>query len=122
MSASSESAAGKLDVAGLRTVVVGKLAGMTKAGVRKLLTAKGATVVDELDAEVRLIIVGEQDLPPADLAERIEQIAPQPAAVRVVSETELWEALGIVESQQQMQRLYTPAMLAELLGVPAAIV
>lgn len=122
MSASSDSTAGKLDVAGLRTALVGKLAGMTKAGARKLLTARGAVVVDELDAEVRLIVVGEQDLPPADLAERIEQVAPQPAAVRVVSETELWEALGIVEPQQQMHRLYTPAMLGELLGVPTSIV
>jgi tetratricopeptide (TPR) repeat protein len=119
---SSESAAGKLNVAGLRTTVVGKFAGMTKAGARKLLAAQGATVVDELDAEVRLIVVGEQDLPPADLAEQIERVAPQPAAVRVVSETELWEALGIVEPQQQMHRLYTPAMLGELLGVPTSIV
>jgi len=122
MSASSESTAGKLDVAGLRTAIVGKLAGMTKAGARKLLVAKGATVVDELDAEVRLIVVGEQDLPPADLAEQIERVVPQASAVRVVSETELWEALGIVEPQQQMHRLYTPAMLGELLGVPTSIV
>ena len=120
MSASSETSA--LDVAGLRTVLVGKFAGMTKSAARKLLSARGATVVDELDAEVRLIVVGEADLPPADLAERIEAVAPQPAAVRVATETELWEALGVVESSQQVHRLYTPAMLAELLGVPTSIV
>ena len=120
MSASSESPA--LDVAGLRTVLVGKFAGMTKTAARKLLSARGATVVDELDADVRLIVVGEEDLPPADLAERIEQAVPQPAAVRVATETELWEALGVVESSQQVHRLYTPAMLSELLGVPTAIV
>lgn len=122
MSAPTDPVAGMLDVAGMRTVIVGKLAGMTKAGARKLLTARGAVVVDELHADVRLIVVGEQDLPPADLADRIEQIATQPAAVRVVSETELWESLGIVEPQQQMHRLYTPAMLGELLGVPTSIV
>ncbi|MCE9604595.1 MAG: tetratricopeptide repeat protein [Planctomycetia bacterium] len=122
MSADSGSSAAKLDVAGLRTVIVGKLAGMTKSAARKLLVARGAVVVDELDAEVRLIVVGEQDLPPSDLAERIEQTSPQPTAVRVVSETELWEALGVVEPRQQVHRLYTPAMLAELLGVPATVV
>lgn len=121
MSSTAESSS-PLDVAGLRTVLVGKFAGMTKPAARKLLVARGAVVVDEIDAEVRLIIVGEDDLPPADLAERIERAAPQPAAVRVATETELWEALGVVESRQQIHRLYTPAMLAELLGVPTAIV
>jgi len=121
MSSTAESSS-PLDVAGLRTVLVGKFAGMTKPAARKLLTARGAVVVDEIDAEVRLIVVGEDDLPPADLAERIERAAPQPAAVRVATETDLWEALGVVESRQQVHRLYTPAMLAELLGVPTSIV
>ena len=41
---------------------------------------------------------------------------------RVITETQLWQRLGLVEAEQHVHRLYTPAMLAELLQVPVAIV
>lgn len=107
---------------GLRAVIVGKLAGLTKRETRKQLAARGAELIDELTADVGLVIVGEQDLPPPDLAERIAASGADVEAIRVVSETQLWQMLGLVEAAQQIHRLYTPAMLADLLGVPAAAV
>ena len=40
----------------------------------------------------------------------------------MLTETQLWQRLGLVESQQNVHRLYTPAMLAELLHVPVAVI
>jgi tetratricopeptide (TPR) repeat protein len=40
----------------------------------------------------------------------------------VISETQLWQRLGLVEPADDIHRLYTPAMLAELLGVPIRVV
>lgn len=107
---------------GLRAVIVGKLAGMTKRETRKQLAVRGAELIDELSAGVGLVIVGEQDLPPPDLAERLAALGAEAEAIRVVSETQLWQMLGLVEAAQQIHQLYTPAMLADLLGVSAAAV
>ena len=40
----------------------------------------------------------------------------------MVSETQLWEELGLVDFREELHQLYTPAMLAELLGVPVSVV
>ena len=40
----------------------------------------------------------------------------------MITETQLWQRLGLVEAQQDIHRLYTPAMLADLLGVPVAVI
>ena len=42
--------------------------------------------------------------------------------LRVVTETELWQYLGFVEGEQNVHRLYTPAMLADLLGLPLSVI
>jgi tetratricopeptide (TPR) repeat protein len=40
----------------------------------------------------------------------------------VFSETQLWQHLGFVDGEHDARRLYTPAMLAELLGTSVAVV
>jgi tetratricopeptide (TPR) repeat protein len=42
--------------------------------------------------------------------------------VEIISETQFWQRLGMVEREPHGRRLYTPAMLAELLGVPVAVI
>jgi len=107
---------------GLRVALVGDPAGMAKRDVRKHLTTRGAELIDDLVSGVGLVVVGEQDLPPPDLAERIERVAADPSTLRIVSETQFYEMLGLGEPRRQLHQLYTPAMLAELLGVPASAV
>ena len=42
--------------------------------------------------------------------------------VEVLHESDLWARLGLVESGPGIERLYTPAMLAELVRVPIAAI
>lgn len=106
-----------------RVVVVGRLAGAAKREARRLLKSRGAELVDDWDATVDVVVVGEHDLPPADLAERVaERAKPDGPPPRVVSESDFWHELGAAEPEQQVHRLYTPAMLADLLGVSAAVI
>jgi tetratricopeptide (TPR) repeat protein len=108
---------------GRRVVVVGRLAGAAKREARRHLKSRGAELVDDWDASVDVVVVGEHDLPPADLAQRIaERTKPDGPPPRVVSESEFWHELGAAEPEQQVHRLYTPAMLADLLGVSAAVI
>jgi tetratricopeptide (TPR) repeat protein len=42
--------------------------------------------------------------------------------LEIVTETQLWQRLGLVDGDQQVRRLYTPAMLADLLRVSVATI
>jgi tetratricopeptide (TPR) repeat protein len=58
-------------------------------------------------------------------AELLDDATRQAAAqgrLEIISETQLWQRLGLVESEQHVRRLYTPAMLADLLGVAVSTI
>lgn len=111
-----------------RVALVGKLAGMTRREAKQRLRNAGAVPVDALDETVDLAIVGEQDLVLNDapaMAELFDGVAREAAdegRLEVISETELWHRLGLIDTDEEVRRLYTPAMLAELLGVSVAVV
>jgi DNA-binding transcriptional MerR regulator len=110
---------------GVRVAVVGKLAGMPKREAQQLLRSQGAVVAEKLDPATTLAVVGEADLPLGDLGELLDDDARRRAeegTLTLITETELWQHLGFVEGEQNVHRLYTPAMLADLLGVPVAII
>lgn len=113
---------------GKRVAFVGKLASMSKREAGRLVRAYGATVADNVDQSVDLVAVGEDGLPIGDISdvddlfgESTRQAAEQ-GSLEILTETELWHRLGLVELEQDIHRLYTPAMLAELLKVPVAVI
>ncbi len=113
---------------GRRVAFVGKLGSMSRREAAQLVRRHGAVVVEKPDASVDLAVVGEEELPvpQADgLDEWFDeptQQAAQQGTLRVITETQLWERLGLVEGPEDIHRLYTPAMLAELLGVSVAVI
>lgn len=93
---------------------------MTKRDLAGLLKRHGAQLVDDLDGGADVLVVGENDLPPPDLAERVDRASEAAGRpITVVSETEFRQSL---DQNVSSQRLYTPAMLADLLGVPIAVI
>ena len=115
-------------LAGKRVVFVGKLASMARRDAAQLLRKQGAVVVDRPDPSIDLAVVGEEDLPTLDAAgldawfDGPTREAIDAGAIDVLSETALWQRLGLVDRDHDIERLYTPAMLAELLGVSVAVV
>jgi tetratricopeptide (TPR) repeat protein len=113
---------------GKRLAFVGKLASMAKRDAAQLVRQHGATVLDKPDASAHLIVVGENEFPlPAtgDQNEWFDEETRQKVeerAIEVMTETQLWQRLGLVDSQHDIHRLYTPAMLADLLRVPVAVI
>jgi tetratricopeptide (TPR) repeat protein len=112
----------------IRLAFVGKLASMAKRDAAQLVRQQGATVLDAPDATVQLVVVGEEAFPPAEIEgqedwlDEATQRQVKQGAIEVITETQLWQRLGLVDIQQDIHRLYTPAMLAELLGVPVAVI
>jgi len=113
---------------GKRVVFVGRLASMSKREAARLVRQHGGVVVEKPDPSVDLVVLGEEELPlgsAADVDGLFDQgtrEAAERGTLAVLPETALWQQLGLVEGEQEARRLYTPAMLAELLGVPVAVI
>ena len=113
---------------GKRISLVGKLASMSKRDAARLVRRHGAVVVEKPDASVDLVVVGEEGLPLPEAAD-LEQVfdestreALENGTLEIITETQLWHRLGLVDVEQHIHRLYTPAMLAELAGVSVAVI
>ena len=115
-------------LAGKRVALVGKLAGMSRRDAVQLLREQGAVLLDGIAADADLVVVSENELPLASdgrAAAWLDAATQQAVAngmLEVISETQLWQRLGLVDDEPDIHRLYTPAMLAELLGVEVAVV
>ncbi len=111
-----------------RIAFVGKLASMAKRDAAQLARGQGATVLDQPDASVDLIVVGEEALPlpgvedQSDWLDEAAQQRVESGAAEIITETQLWQRLGLVDAEHEIHRLYTPAMLADLLKVPVAVI
>jgi tetratricopeptide (TPR) repeat protein len=114
-------------LAGARVAILGKLAGMSRREALQLVREKGGIAVDAPGDSANVVVLGEAELPPApaewdrqfddSMRESIDA-----GRIEIITETQLWQRLGLVELEQHVRRLYTPAMLADLLGVPVAVV
>jgi tetratricopeptide (TPR) repeat protein len=122
----SDDAAGILQNASI--AFVGKLASMAKRDAGQLARQHGATVLENPDASATLIVVGENEFPLPETGDQNEWFDEatrqkiEAGAIEVITETQLWQRLGLVDSQHDIHRLYTPAMLADLLRLPVAVI
>jgi tetratricopeptide (TPR) repeat protein len=113
---------------GKRVAFVGRLAGMARREAAQLVRRHGATVLDAPDASTNLLVLGEEGLPlpdegsPEEWLEPMIRQAVEAGTLEIVTETQLWQRLGLVSQEPELNRLYTPAMLAELLRVPLAVI
>jgi len=70
-------------------------------------------------------VIGADQWPPVNPAQLLTpavQDAVAAGRVEIITETQWWEQLGLMETDHQIRRLYTPAMLAELLDVSISII
>jgi tetratricopeptide (TPR) repeat protein len=107
-----------------RVAFVGRLGGVNRREAHRLIRQQGGIAVDRIEDGVDVVVIGGEELPLGDERLLDEALRDQAARgqVEVIRETELWNRLGLVETEQHIRRLYTPAMLAQLLKVPVAII
>ena len=110
---------------GKRVALVGKLASMPRREAATLLRRHGATMLDRPEASADLVILGEDQVPDSPesgswLDDSLRQ-AMERGSLEILTESQLWQRLGMVEGEP-IHPLYTPAMLADLLGVPVAVI
>lgn len=107
---------------GRRIAFVGKLGGVNRREVRRLVRENGGVLSDLSDPSVDMVVIGADELPigEEDLLNEATRMAAAEGRTEIISETQFWQRLGLVEGEQNVRRLYTPAMLAELLNVSVA--
>ncbi len=113
--------------AGYRLAIVGRLAAMSHSAAAALLRQGGISVVDINDPSTEILVLGEWDFSWTD-SPNLQQLlarAGTPARdkePRILTESELWQSLGLLDEATATRRWFTPAMLADLIGVPASVV
>jgi len=96
---------------------MGRLAGMTKRKLASELREQNAELVSDVDVADFLVVADNALLDDSGEVQPYVTTLAAGGRVELVRESQLWEHLGLVES-----RLYTPAMLAELLRLPLATI
>lgn len=97
---------------------------MSRSDAVRVLCDQGASVVASLEHKPTLVLVGDETtdwrrlLPDGDDAQSPTGLAEQ--QFEIVEESDLWSRLGLIGYEEE--RLYTPAMLAELVGVRVEVV
>ena len=115
-------------IQGKRIGFVGKMGGMNKRELQRLVSSNGGFLASADDVEqgdVDLIVIGAEQWPPASVDELLSDTTQSLAtngSIEIINETLLWQQLGMVDDELNIRRLYTPAMLAELLDVEIGVI
>jgi len=112
-------------LAGRRVAFLGKLGGVTKREAQQLVREHGGMPVDKVGCDANLIVIGADELPLSETEELLDEATRQAAAdgrLEILGETQLWQRLGLMDTEHSERRLYTPAMLADLLNVSVATI
>jgi tetratricopeptide (TPR) repeat protein len=121
----TDEAVDALNLAGRRVAFVGKLGGVNRREAHRLVRQCGGVPVDRCELPLDLVVLGAGELPlgldDVPLPPDVQEAAGR-GAVEIITETQFWHRLGLVDEDQHVRRLYTPAMLAELLSVPVATI
>ncbi len=112
---------------GQGVMFVGKLAGMPRREAQQLVREHGGLPLERFAADLRIVVVADDFFPWAGNAsdplwnDELRAAADR-GDVQVLTETQLWQRLGLVDDSHHVHRLYTPAMLADLLGVKVEVI
>ena len=103
-----------------RVGFVGKLAGMNRKELKTLVREHGGIYCELADPTLEVIVLGEDHMSREQFHQQHPGLAEKNSGgdIELLTETEFWQALGLVDQDHGARRLYTPAMLADLLSVP----
>jgi tetratricopeptide (TPR) repeat protein len=111
-------------LAGQRVAFAGKLGGLTKREGTAVVRQHGGVPVESSGDAADLLVIGADSLllDEENLLNETTRRAVSEGRLTILSETEFWERLGLMEEGAAARKLYTPAMLAELVRVPLATI
>lgn len=113
---------------GERVTFTGTLASMTHKQAHELTEQHGGQAQQHLGKHSTMVVVGEEGWPlepdgrtSVKLRQAVEFLN-QGQSLRIIKESEWLRLIGLEQRERETQRLHTPAMLQQLLGVPVSLV
>ncbi|WP_252853834.1 tetratricopeptide repeat protein [Aeoliella straminimaris] len=106
-------------LAGERIALAGRLASMSRTEAVKVVAAHGGVLQQKADESTTLVVKGDE-VPMAGVTADLPAVVQQALAsglVTLVDETQLWRRVGLVDEEVGVSRLYTPALLGEMVKV-----
>lgn len=113
---------------GERVAFTGVLASMTHAKAAGLVTEHGGESSEHVSRQTTLLVVGEEGWPleddgqPSVKLQQAERLRSVGEPLRIIGESDWLQLLGLTDRREEMQRLYTPAMLSQMLVVSVHVI
>lgn len=114
-----------LNLQARRIALLGKLGSMNRKEARDAIRNAGGILVDKMDDTVDLVVMGADQLPFDEDGDWLDDWiveASKKGEIEIVSEAQFCQSLGWAEPDWNMAKLYTPAMLADLLNLPLSTI
>lgn len=102
----------------------GTLASMTHRQAQELAEKHGGIAKEHVSRQTTMLVIGEEGWPldpdgqPSQKLRQVQDLRAQGFGIELLKESDWLSLLGLSEQGDQIKRLYTPAMLSKLLGVP----
>lgn len=113
---------------GERIAFTGTLASMTHAQAAALAEEHGGTAAEHVSRHTTMLVIGEEGWPleddgrPSVKLQQVEKLCRDGVDIRIVNESDWLLLLGLAEHREEIRRLYTPAMLTQLLDVSVHVI
>ncbi len=102
----------------------GTLASMTHREAQELAEQHGGSAMQHVSRQTTMLIIGEEGWPldpdgqPSQKLRQAQELKTQGFEIQLVKESDWLQLLDVHQQSDVVHRLYTPAMLSKLLGVP----
>ncbi len=113
---------------GERVAFTGVLASMTHARAADLVAQHGGEASEHISRQTTLLVVGEEGWPleddgqPSVKLQQAERLRSAGEPLRIIGESDWLQLLGLAENREELHRLYTPAMLSQMLDVSVHVI
>lgn len=113
---------------GERVSFTGTLASMTHSQAAQLVAENGGTATDHISRQSTMLVVGEEGWPledngqPSVKLQQAERWRDAGVEIEILNESQWLALLGLNEHRDEVHRLYTPAMLAAILGISVHVI
>ena len=117
-----------LPLCGERVVFTGTLASMTHQEAMTVTEQYGGTATQHPSRQTTMLVIGEEGWPleengtPSQKLQIVQEWNEAGADIHILNESDWLYLLGYTRKQEEVHRLYTPAMLSKMLDVPLRII
>lgn len=101
---------------------------MTHRRASELAESHGGTSSQHVSKQTTMLVIGEEGWPleadgtPSVKLQQANRYRDEGIAIRIVSESDWLEILGLHDRIEEVRRHYTPAMLSQMLDVPVTVI